>query len=142
MNKEQTQQIVNLLHEDYRDCKVQIIKSKSQFIKWKIVELVKLKSFAFIHRKYIWSHSKEVLSNEVAGSYNSKLKNIQVYQFSMLEDCKDLYTSLVLFHELRHHYQDKYGRLDRHDIEDDCNRFAWKMYDRYYAEIKNILEIN
>lgn len=142
MNKTQVQQIVNLLHEDYRDCKVQIIKSKSQFIKWKIVEIVKLKFLAITHRKDIWNHIKIVLSKEVDGCYDSTLKTAQVYQLNISEDCRDLYTTLVLFHELRHHYQNKHGKLERHDIEKDCDRFSWRMYDRHYTEIKKILEID
>lgn len=128
-----------MLHEEYRDCSVQIFESKCDFIKWKVIEIFKYGSFSITHRKDIWKHCKDVLSGNLHGSYDSKLITSQVYQFNMLEECKDLYTALVLFHELRHHYQNKYNKLDRDDIEQDCYKFSWRMYDRYYPEIKEIL---
>jgi hypothetical protein len=141
LTEEQVDSLVNLLHEDYHGSQVRITSSRF------IAALYELKDNALCWRhvefkrelKHLW----DVIAGNINGNYNSLLKQTTIFMYSFeLESREDkiYYSVFVLFHELRHHYQNKHSRLQRHDIEKDCNRFAMKMLDRYYSEIVKILE--
>lgn len=143
LSKEQVGRLTNLLHEDYRDCKIEIVASRYRLMFLTIREIILC--WKSVEWKREIEHFTSIYTGKVDGTYNSILKFAQVYYFNIkIENSNsrvnDLYYStFVLFHELRHHYQNKYNRLQRFDVEPDCNRFAIRMLDRHHAEIMKII---
>lgn len=136
----QVDNLVKLLHEDYQDCKVTVVESKRKAL------LIEIKENILCWKEVVWKrelrHLKSILNGNLGGNYNSILKTANIYNFSTgLEDKSErmYYTVFVLFHELRHHYQNKHNRLQRHDIEPDCHRFACRMMDKHHVEIMKII---
>lgn len=141
LSKKQIIELSNLLHNDYRGCDIEVVKSKHRFLFLTLKEIVTC--WKTVDWKHEFEHYKSIIVGETDGTYNSLLKTAHVYHFNIaIEDRDDrlYYSTFVLFHELRHHYQDKFNRLQRHDIEKDCNLFAIRMLNRHYDEIKKILK--
>ena len=129
-----------MLHEDYRECKITLVNSKLEYL---ILALKEVRDLDF-------KHHIEVLKGEVLGNYNSKRNHAQIYLMNLKRRVNEeetpskynvVYAADVLFHEVRHHFQNKYNRLRCKDIEKDCNRFSARMLEKYWDEIIEILDI-
>lgn len=119
MNLKQIYQVVDLLHADYQGCKIHLFKDVNSIFK-----------------------PENEDGNNILGTYFPDTEHINIYQFNMKPEHKELRTAFTLLHELRHHYQNKRNKLDRKYetmLEKDCNLFAWRMYHRHYDSIFNII---
>lgn len=140
IKKKQAKELLELLHEDYQECKVTLVNSKFEYL---ILILKEVRDLDF-------KHHIEVLKGEILGSYNSKRKHAQIYLMNLQRriDKEEppskyniVYAADVLFHEVRHHFQNKYNRLKRKDIEKDCNRFSARMLEKHWDQLVEILNI-
>lgn len=131
-----------LLHSDYQDCKINAFRNSLSYLGWEIKNW----------KVHDIPHTIRVLKRKIDGTYYSKLKEVNLYLFSIEKYKTDeLYTDywkqmtiFTLFHELRHFQQDKYGKINRDstdELERDCNRFASRMMNKYSVEISNILNV-
>lgn len=144
LSNSQIRHLIDLLHEDYGNYSITMVSNRYKLI------LMTMKEALFYWEREHWRHGiKHFIhtfkSGSVDGSYNSLTKRIEIYHFNHKiedEDDSKYYSVFVLYHELRHYYQDKYGRLKRHDIEEDCHKFAFRMIFKYHDEIMQVLNRN
>lgn len=141
LNRKQAKELLELLHEDYQECGITLVNNRFSYL---FCILNELKDLNF-------KHHLEVLKGETLGCYNSKRKHAQIYLMNIKrmvekEEPPSKYNIIhavdTLYHETRHHFQNKYGRLKRTDIERDCDRFSARMIERHWDEIMVIMNVN
>lgn len=152
ITKNEINECIKLLHSDYHNCKIKILKSPAMFT---ICSIIKGRN---------WKYIKLHLTGRVTAWYDVNKETVYLPLFSLrsiLGDDKDVikvYTVYCLFHELRHHYQWKRKprlvkrRRSGLSVEDssyitdpterDADRFSERMCMKYKDDINKILDID
>lgn len=123
--------IVSLLHKDYHGCPIHIVQDENSFVeKRQLTPLEANERYKACQDKYIH------------GTYFPNVEEVEIYPFVSLKQGGKILIAIVVFHELRHFYQDKKNKLNRKyevKLEKDCNLFAYRMFDRHYDDLVEFL---
>jgi Zn-dependent peptidase ImmA (M78 family) len=149
ITEDEIRQCMALLHEDYKDpkCKINFMFTLWDFIKWNIK-----------NSKFCFKDTIEARRGDAGAVYHMDLEEINVYLFNYKQNERFYKITMIFrtFHELRHHYQNKYKnhlltkevryvlsdyRYDSSPSERDANRFASRMMMKNRKEISDILNV-
>lgn len=115
----------SLLHKDYHDCKIIVFDNVMKFIKY---ALFKYESPTILNR---FNYLKETLfTYRSLGVYTSVIQEVHILNFHIRKfqkDNEELAFAQVVFHELRHYWQDKMGYFNELNIEKDALKFHLRM---------------
>lgn len=146
ITKDELLKCQKLLHKHYQDVPIVIYRSRLLFTTNKFLEGVS------------FNRIQEHLLKQSRGWYDPINNKVHITLFSFVEsEFAPIEVVLLLFHELRHHYQTTRkprlfkqrnwelcvtdSRYNSDPTERDANKFAARMCNKYKSEISEILKI-
>lgn len=147
---DQIEKIINLLHNEYNNLGTDIKVYSNYFQLIRGIFKDNQSTFSKIRRSI--RDTKDFI--KIGGYYDPPLNKVVILEhlfFLLPKEERKLYFVNILFHELRHNWQQKYKKFQRTDNdtpyherleERDANLFAMRMMNKYKKEINEILNLN